>query len=55
MSKPVYNDYADDEPCLLCQKAEDILIVVAGGPEAYHITYVPNFGTTVYSMKEISA
>jgi hypothetical protein len=54
LSKPVYNDYADDEPCLLCQRAEDIMIVVAGGPEAYHITYVPNFGTTVYSMKEIS-
>lgn len=53
LSVPVYNDYADDDLCLLCQKAEDILIVVAGGPEAYHITYVPNFGTTVYSMAEI--
>jgi hypothetical protein len=53
LSKPVYNDYADDEPCLLCQRAEDILIVVAGGPEAYHITYVPNFGTTTYSMARV--
>lgn len=53
LSKPVYNDYADDEPCLLCRRAKDILIVVAGGPEAYHMTYVPNFGTTVYSMAEI--
>lgn len=29
-----------------CQKAEDIVILVAGGPEAYHITYVPSFSTT---------
>ena len=53
LSKPVYDEYADDELCLLCQKAEDIIIIVAGGPEAYHITYVPNFGTTVYSVIEI--
>lgn len=53
LSVPVYNDYADDDLCRLCQKADDILIVVAGGPEAYHITYVPNFGTSVYSIAEI--
>ena len=53
LSKPVYTDYADDALCLLCQNAEDIIIIVAGGPEAYHITYVPNFGTSVYSMVEI--
>ena len=53
LSKPVYTDYADDEMCLLCPDAESILIVVAGGPEAYHATYVPNFGTTLYSMAEI--
>lgn len=53
LSKPVYNDYADDEMCLLCADADAILVVVAGGPEAYHVTYVPNFGTTVYSMAEI--
>ena len=53
LSVPIYDKYPDDEMCLICQKPEDILIVVAGGPEAYHITYVPNFGTTVYSMVEI--
>ena len=46
-------DYADDAMCLLCADADAILIVVAGGPEAYHVTYVPNFGTTIYSMAEI--
>jgi hypothetical protein len=55
LSKPIYTDYADDQMCLLCQNAEAILIVVAGGPEAYHITYVPNFGTTTYSMAEITS
>jgi hypothetical protein len=53
LSKPIYTDYADDEMCLLCPDADSILIVVAGGPEAYHVTYVPNFGTTLYSMAEI--
>ena len=53
LSKPIYTDYADDALCLLCQNAEAIIIIVAGGPEAYHVTYVPNFGTTVYSMAEI--
>jgi hypothetical protein len=37
----------------LCPHADSILIVVAGGPEAYHVTYVPNFGTTLYSIVEI--
>ena len=53
LSKPIYTDYPDDAMCLLCPNAEAILIVVAGGPEAYHATYVPSFGTTLYSMAEI--
>ncbi len=28
------------------QRAEDLLVVVAGGPEPYHITYCPSFGDT---------
>ncbi|MBI1734485.1 MAG: hypothetical protein HYR51_04860 [Candidatus Rokubacteria bacterium] len=28
------------------RRAEDILVVVAGGPEPYHICYCPNFGDT---------
>jgi len=46
LSVPVYTDYGPDEMCLLCTSPEDIRIVVAGGPEAYHITYIPSFGTT---------
>ncbi len=42
----IYDNYAPDEMCLVCRKAEDIAIVVAGGPEAYHITYIPSFGHT---------
>lgn len=53
LSEPIYTNYADDEPCLLCPNADAILIIVAGGPEAYHVTYVPNFGTTLYSMSKI--
>ena len=49
LSKPVYLDYDDSQSCLLCPDADSIVIVVAGGPEPYHITYVPNFGTTEIS------
>jgi hypothetical protein len=53
LSKPIYLDYEDSRSCLLCPNPESILIVVAGGPEPYHITYVPNFGTTLFSTAEI--
>lgn len=36
LSVPVYNDYTDDELCLLCQKADDILMVAAGGGGVAH-------------------
>lgn len=53
LSKPIYTDYADEQMCLLCPDPDSIIIVVAGGAEPYHVTYVPNFGTTLYSMAEI--
>ena len=53
LSKPVYLDYDDSQACLICPDPESILITVAGGPEPYHITYVPNFGTTLFSMAEV--
>ncbi|MDQ0340836.1 hypothetical protein J2S00_003676 [Caldalkalibacillus uzonensis] len=37
----------------VCQNYEDILIVVVGGPEPYHITIVPNFGDTAVSSATI--
>ncbi|MCC6534954.1 MAG: hypothetical protein IT531_20595 [Burkholderiales bacterium] len=54
LSVPIYSHYAADEMCLLCRSAGDIKIVVAGGPEAYHITYIPSFGTTEPSTARIS-
>jgi hypothetical protein len=30
----------------LCARPEDIAIVVAGGPEAYHLTYLPSFSSS---------
>jgi hypothetical protein len=30
----------------VCDQPDDILIVVVGGPEPYHIQYAPNFGVT---------
>lgn len=29
-----------------CERAEDIIVLVAGGPEPYHAMYMPNFGET---------
>jgi hypothetical protein len=43
LSRPVYADYAPDQMCLPCRRAEDICIVVAGGPEGYHMVYIPSF------------
>lgn len=40
----VYDDYPPEQMCVVCRKPEDIAIVVAGGPEAYHVTYIPSFG-----------
>ncbi len=30
----------------LCARPEDIVVVVAGGPEAYHLTYLPSFSSS---------
>lgn len=35
----------DDAVCAI-RRPEDLLVVVAGGPEPYHITYCPSFGET---------
>ena len=49
----VWNDQKSDEYCTLCKEVDDINIVVAGGPEAYHICYIPSFGHTALSTAEI--
>jgi hypothetical protein len=43
ITRPVYADYGPDELCATCRTPSDIHIVVAGGPEPYHIAYIPSF------------
>lgn len=49
----VWNDLAPDQSCSICNNVDDIAIVVAGGPEAYHLCYIPSFGHTAVSTVEI--
>lgn len=48
-------------PCVVngrvrvCRRPEDIAIVVAGGPEPYHIAYLPSFGETELVSARIDA
>ena len=53
LTLPVYTHFPPEQMCLLCREADDIRIVVAGGPEAYHITYIPSWGVTDPSTVEI--
>lgn len=55
LSHPIYNDWDRSRSIQLCRKPEDIVILVAGGPEAYHVTYLPSFSSTdrVTQMIEI--
>ncbi len=46
LSHPVYHDWDASRSIPLCREAADIMIVVAGGPEAYHVTYIPSFAST---------
>ena len=45
----------EGDKVLVCRRPEDILIVVAGGPEPYHVTYCPTFGDTWAVTKPVSA
>lgn len=53
LSNPHYNQWDRTRSIQLCKRPEDIAIVVAGGPEAYHITYIPNFCFTEMATKRI--
>ena len=46
ISHPIYNDWDRSRSIQLCRRPEDIAILVAGGPEAYHVTYIPSFSST---------
>ena len=54
-SGPVYASFPPEQMCEICRTPDDIKIVVAGGPEAYHITYIPSFGTTDPSTVQINS
>jgi len=43
----------DGDRLCVCGKPENIVILVAGGPEPYHVTYIPNFGDTRMVSKPI--
>jgi hypothetical protein len=53
ITRPVYVDYAPDQMCLPCRTPEDICIVVAGGPEGYHMVYIPSFSNVEPSTAAI--
>ena len=43
---PMFTPYVHAGMVRVTRRPEDILVVVAGGPEPYHITYLPSFGET---------
>ena len=53
-SKPMSIRTMIDGKVCVVQKPEDILIVVAGGPEPYHITYCPSVGNSVAITRRVS-
>jgi hypothetical protein len=51
--RPTWAEPLPERMLLVCRQPDDIAIVVAGGPEAYHITYVPSFGYSMAATAEI--
>lgn len=41
----------DGKNICICARAEDITIVVAGGPEGYHAAYLPSYGCAMVTRK----
>jgi hypothetical protein len=46
LANPYYAQWDRSRSIPLCRTPEDIVILVAGGPEAYHVTYIPSFAST---------
>jgi hypothetical protein len=46
LAHPIYADWDRSRSIQLCRQAGDIVILVAGGAEAYHVTYIPSFAST---------
>lgn len=54
-SKPMSIRVVIDGKVCAVQKPEDILVIVAGGPEPYHVTYCPSVGNSVAITRPIWA
>lgn len=50
---PLRERSLDGDHVCVARRAEDILVVVAGGPEPYHICYCPNFADTWAVTKRV--
>lgn len=53
-TKPMRERAIIDGAVCAIRAADDLLVVVAGGPEPYHITYCPSFGETAAVTKPIA-
>lgn len=53
LANPYHRDWDRGRSIQLCRSADDIIIVVAGGPEPYHVTYIPSFGSTEMATRAI--
>jgi len=52
-SKPMSIRVVIDGKVCPVQKPEDVLVIVAGGPEPYHVTYCPSVGNSVAITRPI--
>jgi hypothetical protein len=43
VAHPIYEKWDRNRVLQVCESAENIVIVIAGGPEPYHLTYIPSF------------
>mgnify|MGYP001611789165 FL=1 len=50
---PLRERALDGDDVCVARRPEDLLVVVAGGPEPYHICYCPNFADTWAVTKRV--
>ena len=43
VAHPIYENWDRSRDLQVCKSADNIVILVAGGPEPYHLTYIPGF------------
>lgn len=53
LANPVYSDWERSRSIQLCREPDDILIVIAGGPEAYQVTYISVFPSSLMAISRI--